>query len=200
MSSELPWQYELLTQITDKPLNFTPAGLMNLITNELTPREFKVIELRYRDHLSLEQTAKRFDVTRERIRQVEIKAIRKLSSPHTLLKYSAVPYEVYQSEQEARKKAEDRLDWLLQKAVTVTDNYEVTIDPNSELLKEKIGSMDLSVRSYNCLTRAGLRTVKDIVNVEEEPFYEIRNLGVHSANEIISKIHERGLLMKWERD
>lgn len=53
--------------------------IINFINNELRPREKKVIYTRFYDGLTLEQTGKVFNITRERIRQIEVKAIRKLT-------------------------------------------------------------------------------------------------------------------------
>lgn len=56
--------------------------------------------------------------------------------------------------------------------------------------------LDLSVRSFNCLKRAGVKTVGDIISMTEEDFIHIRNLGKRSHDEIISVIGGLGLKLK----
>lgn len=56
--------------------------------------------------------------------------------------------------------------------------------------------LDLSVRSFNCLKRAGVKTVGDIISMTEEDFMRVRNLGKRSRDEIISVIEGLGLKLK----
>lgn len=75
----------------------------------------------------------------------------------------------------------------------------VTADEKTKtgLLTIELG---LSVRSYNCLARAGFDNVDDILDLEEKNFRKIRNLGPKSVDEVIEKIHSFGLNMKWEEE
>ena len=64
-----------------------PGDIESMITHHaLSPRETKVLRCRFVEDLSLEETAKRFDVSRERIRQMEQKALRKLRNPDSGLR------------------------------------------------------------------------------------------------------------------
>ena len=56
--------------------------------------------------------------------------------------------------------------------------------------------MDLSVRSYNCLKRAGIDTLEDIIQKTEEEMIKIRNLGRKNLEEIEWKLHDFGLTLK----
>lgn len=82
-------------------------------------------------------------------------------------------------------------------------NTEVIVEP-TESKKEKVLEMtieelDLSVRSYNCLKRAGINTVEDLTNKSEEDMMKVRNLGRKSLEEVINKLEGLGLyLMKEE--
>ena len=60
-------------------------------------------------------------------------------------------------------------------------------------LEKKIEELDLSVRSYNCLKRAGINTVGELVQKTEEEMMRVRNLGRKSLKEVVSKLHELGL-------
>ncbi|MBR1779648.1 MAG: DNA-directed RNA polymerase subunit alpha [Clostridia bacterium] len=61
-----------------------------------------------------------------------------------------------------------------------------------------IDDMDLSVRAYNCLKRAGIYTVQDLINKTEAEMVKVRNLGRKSLNEIIKKINSYGVDLKRE--
>lgn len=55
-----------------------------------------------------------------------------------------------------------------------------------------IDDLDLSVRSYNCLKRAGINTVQDLIQKSEDDMLKVRNLGKKSLDEVMKKIHELG--------
>ena len=63
-----------------------------------------------------------------------------------------------------------------------------------------IEELDLSVRSYNCLKRAGINTVEDLSNKSEEDMMKVRNLGRKSLEEVINKLHGLGLALKREEE
>ncbi|MDD6311879.1 MAG: DNA-directed RNA polymerase subunit alpha [Firmicutes bacterium] len=70
-----------------------------------------------------------------------------------------------------------------------------------ETIKEKVLDMtieelDLSVRSFNCLKRAGIDTVEDLISRSEEDMIKVRNLGKKSLEEVILKLHSLGLELK----
>lgn len=67
-------------------------------------------------------------------------------------------------------------------------------DDNSKekALEMTIEELDLSVRSFNCLKRAGINTVEDLINKSEEEMMKVRNLGKKSLEEVISKLESLG--------
>jgi DNA-directed RNA polymerase subunit alpha len=66
--------------------------------------------------------------------------------------------------------------------------------PKSWLKKKKtIEELDLSVRSYNCLKRAGINTVQELANKTEEDMMKVRNLGRKSLEEVKHKLEDLGL-------
>ena len=72
-----------------------------------------------------------------------------------------------------------------------------------ETIKEKVLEMtieelDMSVRSFNCLKRAGIDTVEDLTNRTEEDMIKVRNLGKKSLEEVIQKLHSLGLDLRRE--
>ncbi len=96
---------------------------------------------------------------------------------------------------------------LLRLFVDLSDeakNAEIIVE-KEESKKEKVLEMtieelDLSVRSYNCLKRAGINTVEDLTNKSEEDMMKVRNLGRKSLEEVINKLSGLGLLLKKEEE
>lgn len=75
---------------------------------------------------------------------------------------------------------------------TVVDHVESTQD---KVLEMTIEELDLSVRSFNCLKRAGINTVQDLVNTTEEDMMKVRNLGRKSYEEVVNKLTDMGLYL-----
>ena len=61
-----------------------------------------------------------------------------------------------------------------------------------KVLEMQIEELDLSVRSYNCLKRAGINTVEDLTNRTEEDMMKVRNLGKKSLEEVSKKLEAMG--------
>ncbi|MEG1305498.1 MAG: DNA-directed RNA polymerase subunit alpha, partial [Oscillospiraceae bacterium] len=61
-----------------------------------------------------------------------------------------------------------------------------------KVLEMTIEELDLSVRSFNCLKRAGINTVEDLTNKSEEEMMKVRNLGIKSLEEVICKLESLG--------
>ena len=73
-------------------------------------------------------------------------------------------------------------------------------DRQAKVLEMNIEEMDLSVRSYNCLKRAGIHTVADLTRKTEEDMLKVRNLGRKSLDEVIAKLRGFGLDLKAAED
>ena len=83
-------------------------------------------------------------------------------------------------------------------------NVEIMVE-REETKKEKVLEMtieelDMSVRSFNCLKRAGIDTVEDLTNRTEEDMIKVRNLGKKSLEEVIQKLHSLGLELRKEEE
>lgn len=76
-------------------------------------------------------------------------------------------------------------------------NTEIMIEKEEskkeKVLETTIEELDLSVRSYNCLKRAGINTVQDLTNKSENDMMKVRNLGRKSLEEVIAKLDGMGL-------
>ena len=66
-------------------------------------------------------------------------------------------------------------------------------DEKEKVLEMSIDELELSVRSYNCLKRAGINTVEELANKTSEDMMKVRNLGRKSLEEVIAKLKELGL-------
>jgi len=62
-----------------------------------------------------------------------------------------------------------------------------------KVLEMSIEELELSVRSFNCLKRAGIATVEDLTNKTEADMMKVRNLGKKSFDEVTAKLHALGL-------
>ncbi|GAA5421907.1 DNA-directed RNA polymerase alpha chain [Tetragenococcus halophilus subsp. halophilus] len=104
----------------------------------------------------------------------------------------------------------DPLDALSLSAKILTDHLEIFVNmtdeaKNTDIMVEKeetqkekmlemtIEELDLSVRSYNCLKRAGINTVQELTNKSEPEMIKVRNLGRKSLEEVKSKLSDLGL-------
>ncbi|MGN1146359.1 MAG: DNA-directed RNA polymerase subunit alpha [Acetatifactor sp.] len=66
-------------------------------------------------------------------------------------------------------------------------------DEKEKVLEMSIDELELSVRSYNCLKRAGINTVEELTNKTSEDMMKVRNLGKKSLDEVLAKLKELGL-------
>lgn len=83
-------------------------------------------------------------------------------------------------------------------------NTEIMIEKEEnkkeKVLETTIEELDLSVRSYNCLKRAGINTVQDLTNRSENDMMKVRNLGRKSLEEVIAKLDGMGLSLSNNED
>lgn len=73
---------------------------------------------------------------------------------------------------------------------------ETKDDEKGKVLEMSIDELELSVRSYNCLKRAGINTVEELTNKTSEDMMKVRNLGRKSLEEVLSKLKELGLELR----
>ncbi len=84
------------------------------------------------------------------------------------------------------------------KTMSIMSQKELSM--KDKLLETAIEDLDFSVRSFNCLKRAGIHTVADIVNKSEQDMIKVRNLGKKSLEEVIKKVADLGLEFKNKED
>lgn len=223
---EAPWPYNLLDEIFQEQwsdvLTQDQLDGLNKALTMLTEREQQVIDAYYRRGLNLEEAGRKQNVTRERIRQISAKAVRKLRHParKNLILYglemskemsevgrlraelTAETYALIQWQAELDARAE-LLDYRERKQLGTPEFADEVGSSEQDqashgLQNIWIDELQLSVRSYNCLRRACIDTVADILELSQEDMIHVRNLGRKSMEEIIRKMHEMGLKMSWE--
>ena len=83
-------------------------------------------------------------------------------------------------------------------------NTEIMVEKDDKgkekVLEMTIEELDLSVRSFNCLKRAGINTVEDLINKSEEEMMKVRNLGRKSLEEVIWKMNSLGFNLHKDDD
>ena len=82
---------------------------------------------------------------------------------------------------------------LAENAKTAEVMVEKEDDEKEKVLEMSIDELELSVRSYNCLKRAGINTVEELTNRTSEDMMKVRNLGRKSLEEVLAKLKELGL-------
>ena len=193
MNNRYSWPYNLAYDIFGEEQRFKeilPMRLQHVVNEELSARESKCIHLRYEEEQSYDTIAKSFNVTRERIRQIVMRAIGKLRHPKWANKYLAVPrYEYNRVVQENvhLKLYLDRLE---------DETSSMSVEERSAILAfldTPIEELNLSVRAYNCLVkRSDFSIYRDFQNYKIRNFLNIRNLGNKSLVEILDKLSKIG--------
>lgn len=85
---------------------------------------------------------------------------------------------------------------LSENAKTAEVLVEKADDEKEKVLEMNIDELELSVRSYNCLKRAGINTVEELTNRSAEEMMKVRNLGRKSLDEVLAKLKEFGLHLR----
>ena len=147
-------------------------GLFQAIA-ELSEREQQVIILRYKHDFTLDDVASPFHVTRERIRQIEHKALRKLRARRNYWVIECIKKEVAA---QARRQIGNHNDF---------DNLPIS-------------NLGLSVRAYNCLRRSGIDTLGKLSEMTYDDLMKVRNIGRKSVEEIITTACKYGITFKWK--
>lgn len=168
------WEYP-------RPTDFD--GSLEYVLHSLTERERRVLDFRYKDGLTYEEIGKRECVTRERIRQINAKSFRKLRHPGRLnyLKYGVSGVIAWKTES-AREAA-------------LASLPKLDIKPEDITLEE----LELSVRSYNCLKRAGMSTLRDVAEMTFDELCHVRNLGKKSVDEICAVLTKYGIKLNGKK-
>lgn len=158
----------------DEPIECYSIDLMRkVMATYLTDREQRIMEMRYREHMTLEDIGKVYGVTRERIRQVENKCFRKLRNHISEMK--AVPYYEY---------------------ATLKSRYNELLSDKGYTLDDKpvvhIRNLNLTYRTFSSLMKAGYQTIDQLAPLSYKELMRIRGISIKSADEIKEKMSKLG--------
>lgn len=179
--------------------------------SNLTDREIYCLKAYYKEVRNLESVGKSLNITRERVNQIIRKAIMKLKhSSKELLIQGKDKFELISlnEKEEIIKEFKEKISYDL--IIEWISNHEITeelldichsiINTYHNRPKEQeeitIEDLDLSVRSYNCLKRWNIHTLKDLTSRTRDDMMKVRNFGRKSLKEVESKLKEIGLSFK----
>lgn len=174
------WPFNLAKSIFESgelAMNLYIPGLMKAL-DDLSERERDILVARFRDGVLLKDLADRYEVSRERIRQLEERSIIKLQRPKTKRKLTAV--------------SQDSFMELERTLRTVRSEIPV------RYFEHELINLGLSTRSYNALRRAGITCAQEIAMMTYDELMAIRNLGVNSVNEIADTLRDLGFTLRSE--
>ncbi|MBQ6520581.1 MAG: hypothetical protein IJI14_17870 [Anaerolineaceae bacterium] len=155
-------------------------------------RKKTILDLRFREKLTLEETGRRFGVTRERVRQLEANSLYMLKYPDIKKKYLLVPKCEELNIPDVIEKANE----IISAAEKIKRIIPVPSDVISEQTKETpLEDTGLSIRTVNALRRKGVRTVEDFMqsDIDRECLQKTRMIGVRTIAEIEEKLMPYGV-------
>ena len=180
---KLPYPQNLITaafQGTDLPMpeitEDIVAGLKTALSS-LSSREQVILHRSYEERLTQKSTAEFLNISASRVGFLEHQALRKLRSAQR------VQYIIYgeqglkEREESIRREKLERFD---------AEKYKT-------ILSIRFEELDLTVRSFNCLRRAGYEKVADIIGLTEDEILGIKNLGRKNLDEIARKLLSVGV-------
>jgi hypothetical protein len=187
-------RYESFVNPTDEQLD----AIIQSLRTRLDEREYEILAYRLGfedgDSHDFNQTCRHFGINRDLVRQIEAKTLRKLRKSNTL------PAIVPSSDEQ---KAE--VVTLIKKSEEITRRlYEISKTPfdcandaakylnGGALVFSDIDRLELSARTYNCLKRAGINTVADIIKFPKGNWPRVRNLGRNAMEEIEIRVRAAG--------
>ena len=176
---------------------------------KLTEREYNILMLRFVEGMTYEEAGYQYTVTRERIRQIEAKALRKMrgrKACREILQKGFYQWTQEQIRQRADAIVEERIkqfktQWLIdhpEPEYVAGDPVDPEINERAQKMQMTIEELDLSVRSYNCLKRANINTVGDLTKRSYNNLICVRNLGRKSLDEVVAKLEAMGLKLSEE--
>ena len=179
---------------TDLPDDITLV-LEYIIQKTLTEREGRVLDMRYKRYMTMAAIGEEYGLRAERIHQIEAKAVRKLRHP-SRSRYILMGMEGYinylrdTAVEERLREYKKEIISLEKKIAELTDTeYE---EEKNELENAPLAELDLSVRTFNILYRAGYSTVKELLDADAEKIVSLPNLGLKNFSDLIDVLSEKG--------
>jgi len=170
----------------------------------LAEKEADILQKRFRDKMTLKEISIFYGVSQSRIRQREVKALQKLRYYKNVNLLIAVPKTELIKEQEKYQRLERDFSVLEQDYKELVAKIELMTDKRTErnetatAEETPIEYLDLSMRSHNALSRAGIKTLRDITNLSMRDLLQIQNLGKTSVSNIEWVLKQYGMKLRKE--
>ena len=184
------WEQEEPTELTSDIL----AGIEYALST-LNEREQLVLCRRYKEQKTLREIGEEIGVKQERSRQIETAALRKLRYPRNM-RFITKGVDGYIKE---RCKVEYERGYQVgynagyQQGVDEASNGVSKAGISVTIVSLPIEALDLSVRSFNALRRAGYVTIGDLLKVNEKEIIHIKNLGTKQRQEVAVSLYRYGI-------
>ena len=188
------YPYNLIDALELEPVdvieNFEPR-LNRVMLEYMTTRDQYILMHVYAHQQTFEEIGRFMDISAERVRQLHARALRKL---HYHKKYLLIG--IYsEPEHMEKQKFEEyilsmRESWTYESALDYVKNHK------RQPTERDIIDLDLTIRSYNCLKRAGITTIDQLCDKTIKEMMKVRNLGRKSLKEIRNKLQSLGLDFK----
>ena len=184
------WEQEEPTELTADVL----AGIQYALST-LNEREQLVLCRRYKDGKKLREIGEEIGVKQERSRQIETAALRKLRYPRNMffMTKGVDEYIKKRCKVEYERGYQVGYNAGYQQGVDEASNGVSKAGISVTIVSLPIEALDLSVRSFNALRRAGYVTIGDLLNVDEKGIIHIKNLGTKQRQEVAVSLYRYGI-------
>ncbi len=196
VDSDNVWQYPVPADI-----NGTVEYLLHTF---LSQRENNILHQRFKLCKTYAEIGEIYQITGERVRKIEEKALNRLRSPGCMKYLQNGIYKATQidinnaAEQAVSAEISTAVAYLRELLINKTNFLDER--PVIVTAKTEIEDLNLSVRCYNSVKRAGINKVGDLEKITFRELRLIRNLGKHSLDELIGKLAEQGVAFQEETD
>lgn len=184
------WEQGEPTELTADVL----AGIQYALST-LNEREQLVLCRRYKDGKKLREIGEEIGVKQERSRQIETAALRKLRYPRNMffMTKGVDEYIKKRCKVEYERGYQVGYNAGYQQGVDEASNGVSKAGISVTIVSLPIEALDLSVRSFNALRRAGYVTIGDLLNVDEKGIIHIKNLGSKQRQEVAVSLYRYGI-------
>lgn len=201
------YPYNLLSSIIGPEalaVNFVTTNQLlddmgKLLDNYVTEREAFILRLRFINGMSLQAIADILNVTHERVRQLEAKAIRRLR--HVAYTQKLLQSSQIQENQEKIEEQQRTIAALESQIRYLRNHIEKEIGYEPLALTNEIDILELTNRAYNSLRMSGVQTVEELLkSILSDGLYGLRGMGRTSINSILYRLHQMHYLESFPGD
>ncbi len=184
------WEENNPTELSSDVL----AGIEYVLLT-LGERDCKVLHMRYREKMTLQQIGEQFGFIAERARQIEVKALRKLCyrKNMAIVTKGVDGYVKDRCELEYERGHQIGYDKGYRDGINDAKEGVTKVGVSVTVSSLPIEALELSLRAYNALKRAGFNTIGDLFDLDSKTIIHIKNLGVQQRKEVASGLRHYGI-------